>query len=69
MVQQVKNPALSLKRLRSLLWHGFHPWPANFPHAMDEAKKRKTTWVRKFKKQSDIQWKGISLGVGKEKSI
>ena len=36
---------------------------------MDEAKKRKTTWVRKFKKQSDIQWKGISLGVGKEKSI
>ena len=25
MVQQVKDPALSLKWLRSLLWHGFDP--------------------------------------------
>ena len=27
MVQHVKDPALSLHQLRSLLWHGFDPWP------------------------------------------
>ena len=29
-VQQVKDPELSLQWLRSLLWFGFHPWPRNF---------------------------------------
>ena len=28
--QQVKDPVLSVPRLRSLLWHGFDPWPRNF---------------------------------------
>ena len=28
--QQVKEPALSLQQLGSLLWHGFDPWPGNF---------------------------------------
>ena len=28
--QCVKDPALSLQQLRSLLWHGFDPWPGNF---------------------------------------
>ena len=28
--QQVKNPALSLQPLRSLLWFWFSPWPRNF---------------------------------------
>ena len=27
--QGVKDPALSRKRLRSLLWHGFDPWTGN----------------------------------------
>ena len=27
MVQQVKDPVLSLQWLRSLLWHGFDSWP------------------------------------------
>ena len=30
MVQQVKDPALSLLQHGSLLWHGFSPWPGNF---------------------------------------
>ena len=29
-VQQVKDPALSLKWLGLLLWHGFDPWSGNF---------------------------------------
>ena len=29
-VQQVKDLALSLQWLWSLLWHGFDPWPRNF---------------------------------------
>ena len=28
--QWVKDPALSLQRLRLLLWYGFDPWPRNF---------------------------------------
>ena len=30
MVQWVKDPALSLQRLRSLLWFEFNPPPRNF---------------------------------------
>ena len=30
MVQQVKDPVLSLQQLGSLLWHGFNPWRRNF---------------------------------------
>ena len=30
MVQQVKDLALSLQWLGSLLWLGFYPWPGNF---------------------------------------
>ena len=30
MAQQVKDLVLSLQWLRSLLWHGFSPWPGNF---------------------------------------
>ena len=28
--QRVKDPALSRKQLRLLLWHRFDPWPRNF---------------------------------------
>ena len=30
MVQQVRDPALSLQQLGLLLWRGFGPWPGNF---------------------------------------
>ena len=30
MAQWVKDPALSVQWLGSLLWQGFHPWPQNF---------------------------------------
>ena len=29
MAQWVRDPALSLKQLGLLLWHGFNPWPRN----------------------------------------
>ena len=31
MAQEVKEPALSLLWLRSLLWCGFDPWPRDVP--------------------------------------
>ena len=34
----VKDLVLSLQWLRSLLWHGFDPWPMNF-YALGAAKK------------------------------
>ena len=30
LAQWIKDLALSLQQLRSLLWHGFNPWPENF---------------------------------------
>ena len=30
MAQRVKELALSLQQLESLLWHGLNPWPGNF---------------------------------------
>ena len=30
MAQWIKDPALSLLWLGSLLWHRFNPWPGNF---------------------------------------
>ena len=41
MAQQVQDPVLSLQQLRSLLWHGFDPWPGNFC----------MLWLRKKKKK------------------
>ena len=35
--QEVKDPALSLLWLRSLLWHGFDPCPRNFVAKEKEA--------------------------------
>ena len=32
-VQQVKDPVLSLQWLGSLLWLGFHPCPGNFHYS------------------------------------
>ena len=39
MAQWVKDLVLSLQQLRSLLWHGFDPWPRNFHMPGGEAKK------------------------------
>ena len=40
-VQHVKDPALSLQRLGSLMWHGFDPWPRDFQWALGMEKKKK----------------------------
>ena len=39
--QQVKDLVLSLQWLRSLLWHGFNPWPGNFHMLQVQPKKKK----------------------------
>ena len=41
--QWVKNLALSLQRLRVLLWCGFDPWPGNFhmPRAWPKKREKK----------------------------
>ena len=39
-MQWVKDPVLSPQQLRSLLCHGFDPWPRNF-HMMWEQPKKK----------------------------
>ena len=39
MTQWVKDPALSLQVLRSLLYHGFDPWPGNFHMPQAQPKK------------------------------
>ena len=41
MAQWVKGPALSLLWLRSLLWHGFSPWPGKFHMPLAQQKKKK----------------------------
>lgn len=38
--QRVKKPALSLLKLRSLLWHRSNTWPGNF-HMLWEKKEKK----------------------------
>ena len=47
----VKDPALSLQWLRSLLWFRFDPWPRNFclPQVQPKNKKKK----KKKKKKSE----------------
>ena len=41
MVQQVKDPVLSLQQLGLQLWHGFNAWARKLPHAKGMTKKRK----------------------------
>ena len=44
MAQQVKDLALSLQQLRSLLWCRFSPWPGNLD--TDKKKReRESVWV------------------------
>ena len=41
MMQQIKNPVLSLYQLGPLLWHGFSPCPGNFHMLRVWPKKKK----------------------------
>lgn len=47
-VQRVKDPALPLQWLGSLLWCGYHPWPRELPHAMMRQKNTHTHTVSTF---------------------
>ena len=52
--QEVKEPVLSLWRLRLLWRHWFDPWPQEFLHAMGTAKKKKKR-RRKEKRRKQAQ--------------
>ena len=41
--QRVEDLVLSLQWLGALLWHTFHPWRGDLPHAAGVAKKEGTT--------------------------
>ena len=45
MVQWIKDPALSLQWLRSLLWCRFDPWPGNFHMLPAWSKKKVIRWT------------------------
>ena len=40
MVEQIKDPVLSLQQLRSLPWCRFDPWPGNFHRLQAQQKKQ-----------------------------
>ena len=46
-MQQVKDLALSLQRLRLLLWHGFDPWAREFCMPPGGSKKKNPTFFLK----------------------
>lgn len=46
MMQQVKDPALSLQQLRSLLWRGYNLWSRNF-HVL-------RVWQKKKKQREEL---------------
>ena len=50
MVQQFKDPVLSLLWLWLQLWHMFDPWPGKFP--MLQVQPKKPTSPQKKKKQN-----------------
>ena len=57
MAQRVKDPALSLQRLQSLLQQGFDLWPRNFHIpvvGMAKTKKQKTFQKPKKKKPKSL---------------
>ena len=55
-VQWVKDLVLSLLWLRSLLWHGFDPWPRNFC-LLRAQPKIKFFYIEKKLKLNDIfEW-------------
>ena len=49
MVQQVRDLALSLQWLVLLLWHRFHPWLRELPHAVGVAKNKEKRKKKKKK--------------------
>ena len=52
MVQQFKDPALSLQQLQSLLWRGLDPWPRN----MGAAKKKNLKTIMRYSFYLFIFW-------------
>ena len=57
--QQVKNLALSLQWLRSLLWCRFEPRPRNFPMPWCGQGKKKQQQQKRQKKKKRKKWKAV----------
>ena len=63
MVQWVKDPALSLQQLGSLLWLGFYPGPGNFNHGHTPPPPKKES----EREQSDrYRARGLEKQVGRD---
>lgn len=71
MVQRVKDPALSLQQLGSLLWHRFNSRPRNFPMLLGVAKKNKKGDEEEEKQEEEEAEvpTGAHTHFGKERSL
>ena len=49
MIQWVKDLALSLQQLRSLLWGGFNPWLGKFHMPQVQTKKKKKVHINNIR--------------------
>ena len=63
--QWIKDPVLSLLWYRSLLWHGFDPWPGNFHlwWAQPKKKKEKEEYLRNISGERNL---AISMTLGRD---
>ena len=61
MASQVKDLALSLLWLWSLLSHGFDPWSGNFCMLQMQPKTKQNETMQKKKKERKVDSKGILI--------
>ena len=54
MAQYVKDPALSLQLLGSLLWHSFDPWTGELLMSWMQSKKKKQKKLYKGKPDTNL---------------
>ena len=59
--QWVKDLALSLLWLGSLMWCGFHPWPGNFCTLWEQPKKKKKKKEKKEKEKKALPVHGHTI--------
>ena len=61
MVQQIKDPALSLQGLRLLLWRKFDRWLRNFHMPRVKPKREKNAYKREGKYRQQAHLKQLQL--------
>lgn len=56
MTQQIKDLALLLQQLVSLLWQGFDPWPMNSRTPLSAAKRKKKKIGKTLDRYQSEEW-------------